>query len=141
KDDDDNHLPDTAHMVCPACGVVIEESSKPAMVDAGRWRATRPHVKGHAGFRCSALISTLANASWSEIVREFLAAKDDPELLRVWTNTLMGEAFAERGGDGLDESAIAARAEPIALDAIPEDVRIITAGVDVQGYGLEVVTL
>ena len=141
KDDAGNHLPDTAHMVCPACGVIIAESSKPAMVDAGRWRATRPHVRGHAGFRCSALISTLANASWSEIVREFLAAKDDPELLRVWTNTLMGEAFADKHGDGLDESAIAARAEPIGLEAIPEDVRIITAGVDVQGYGLEVVTL
>lgn len=141
KDAAGNQLPDTAHMVCPACGVIIEESSKPGMVDAGRWRATAPHVRGHAGFRCSALISTLTNASWAEIAREFLAAKDDPDLLRVWTNTLMGEAFAEKHGDGLDESAIAARAEPIGLEAIPEDVRIITAGVDVQGYGLEVVTL
>lgn len=141
KDADGNHRPETAHMVCPHCGVIIEERSKPAMIQHGRWRATAPHVKGHAGFRCSALISTLANASWAEIAREFLAAKNDPDLLRVWTNTLMGEAFAERSGDGLDESALAARAEPIGLDAIPEDVRIITAGVDVQGYGLEIVTL
>lgn len=141
KSESGEHLPDTAHMVCPHCGVIIEETRKPAMIDAGRWRATRPHVRGHAGFKCSALISTLTNASWAEIVREFLAAKNDPELLRVWTNTLMGEAFAEKDGDGLDEHALAARAEAIGLEAIPEDVRIITAGVDVQGYGLEIVTL
>lgn len=135
------HLPETAHMICPANGCVIQESSKPAMVEAGRWRATRPHVKGHAGFKCSALISTLTNASWSEIVREFLAAKDDPDLLRVWTNTLMGEPFHDTRGDGLDEHELAKRAESIGLEAIPEDVRVLTIGVDVQGYGLECVTL
>lgn len=135
------HLPDTAHMICPPNGCVIEESSKPAMVDAGRWRATRPHVKGHAGFKTSALISTLANAAWPEIVREFLEAKKDPDLLRVWTNTLMGEPFHDRSGDGFDEHELAQRAESFGLSDIPADVRVLTAGVDVQGYGLEVVTL
>lgn len=141
KDAAGNHLPETAHIVCPACGSIIEESSKPAMVDAGRWRATAPHVKGHAGFRCSALISTLANACWAELVREFLAAKSDPELLRVWTNTLMAESFADRSGEGFDEHALARRAEPIGLQAIPEDVRLLTAGVDVQADRLCIVTL
>jgi phage terminase large subunit GpA-like protein len=111
------------------------------MVDAGRWRATRPHVKGHAGFKTSALISTLANAAWPEIVREFLEAKKDPDLLRVWTNTLMGEPFHDRSGDGFDEHELAKRAESFGLADIPADVRVITAGVDVQAYGLEIVTL
>lgn len=141
KSADGEHMPDTAHMVCPSCGSIIEESSKPAMVEAGRWRATRPHVRGHAGFKTSALISTLANASWSEIVREFLEAKRDPDLLRVWTNTLLGEPFHDRSGDGFDEHELAQRAESFGLSSIPTDVRILTAGVDVQAYGLEVVTL
>lgn len=141
KSEAGEHLPDTAHMVCASCGSIIEESSKPAMVDAGRWRATRPHVRGHAGFKTSALISTLANAAWSEIVREFLEAKKDPDLLRVWTNTLMGEPFHDRSGDGFDEHELAKRAESFGLGAIPAEVRVITAGVDVQAYGLEVVTL
>ncbi len=141
KSEDGDHLPETAHMVCPANDCRIEETSKPAMVDAGRWRATRPHVKGHAGFKTSALISTLANASWVEIVREFLAARKDPDLLRVWTNTLIGEAWIDKAGEGLDDSELQGRAEPCSLEAIPPDVLMLTAGVDVQDDRLEVVTL
>lgn len=141
KSGDGRHLPETAHLVCPANGCVIEESSKSAMVAAGRWRATAPHVKGHAGFKCSALISTIEHARWANIVGEFLEAKSDPELLRVWTNTLLGDVFADRSGEGLDENALARRAEPIGLQAIPEDVRLLTAGVDVQADRLCIVTL
>lgn len=141
KDSNGEHLPHTAHMVCPANGCVIDESSKPGMVESGRWRATRPHVKGHAGFKTSALISTLTNASWSEIVREFLAAKNDPDLLRVWTNTLMGEAWIDKAGEGLSDSELQGRAEPCGLQSIPADVLVLTAGVDVQDDRLEVVTL
>lgn len=43
--------PDSAHWVCPNNGCVVEERDKPAMVAAGRWRATAPDVKGHAGFQ------------------------------------------------------------------------------------------
>jgi phage terminase large subunit GpA-like protein len=111
------------------------------MVEAGRWRATRPDVKGHAGFRCSALISTLANAAWGELVREFLASKGDPDLMRVFVNTILGEAFTDRAGEGLDEHALAGRAEPIGLQSIPADVRVLTAGVDTQEDRLEIVTL
>ena len=141
KDSNGEHLPHTAHMICPASGCVIEETNKPAMVEAGRWRATKPEVRGHAGFKTSALISTLANASWPEIVKEFLAAKNDPDLLRVWTNTLMGEPWIDRAGEGLDDSALQARAEACGLSAIPADVLVLTAGVDVQDDRLEVVTL
>lgn len=141
KDSDGEHMPETAYMVCPSAGCVIDEASKPAMVDAGRWRATRPHVKGHAGFKTSALISTLANAAWPEIVREFLEAKKDPELLKVWTNTLMGEPWLDRAGEGMSDSALASRAEPFGLQSLPRDVLLLTAGVDVQAYGLEIVTL
>ncbi|WP_395648030.1 phage terminase large subunit family protein [Terricaulis sp.] len=133
--------PETAYYVCPHCGSCVDEKHKPAMVAAGRWRAKREHVKGHAGFRCSALISTLDNAAWGVLAAEFLASKDDPDLLRVFVNTILAEPFVDRAGEGLDEHALAKRAEPIGLNAIPSDVRLLTAGVDVQQYGLEIVTL
>ena len=55
--------PETAAYRCEACNALVDESHKPAMVEAGRWRATAPDVKGHAGFRLNALVSLLHNAS------------------------------------------------------------------------------
>lgn len=142
KTESGEHLPDTAHAVCPHNGCVIEESSKATAVAAGRWRATAPHVHGVAGFKCSALISTIEHARWNQIVREFLEAKKDRELLKVWTNTLLGDVFHDTVGDGLDESMLQARAEPFGLEeAMPADVRVLTLGVDVQGWGFECLAL
>lgn len=141
KDSNGADLPDTAHLVCPHNGCIIQESSKAAAVKAGRWRATAPHVKGHAGFKCSALISTIEHAKWSQIVREYLEAKDDPASLRSWTNTLMGETFQGGAGEGLDEHTLMKRAEPFGLSNLPAEVRCLVAGADVQKYGCEVVVL
>jgi len=67
------------------------------MVTAGRWRATRPDVRGHAGFRINALVSLLANASWAKLAAEFIAAKDDPAELQVFGNTGLAQGWADRG--------------------------------------------
>jgi len=64
--------PETAHWACPSCGGVVEESEKPAFIATGRWRATRPEAIGHHGYRLSALISTLPNASWPASSLSFL---------------------------------------------------------------------
>src|SRR5262249_51675627 len=68
---------------CPSCRALVTESAKPGMVGAGRWRATRSDVVGHAGFRLNALASLLANASWAKLAAEFLRAKDDSDELQV----------------------------------------------------------
>ncbi len=128
--------PGTAAFRCPTCKDLIAETHKPAMVAAGRWRATRPDVIGHAGFRLSALVSLLANASWGKIAAEFLRVKDDSDELQTWTNTLMGEGWREAAVE-VDEHDLAARREPFGLDRIPEEVLVITCGVDVQDDRLE----
>ena len=51
----DEGEPATAAFRCPSCRALVAESAKPGMVSAGRWRATRPDVVGHAGFRLNAL--------------------------------------------------------------------------------------
>ena len=123
--------PEKAAYACPHCGCLIEERHKPAMVAAGRWRATRPEIVGHAGFRLNALVSLLANASWGKLAREFLAAKDDPALLQVFTNTILAQGWNE-AGEELDESALYGRREKFGLDLVPAEVLALTAGVDVQ---------
>jgi phage terminase large subunit GpA-like protein len=132
--------PERAHYVCPECGSVVEERHKAAMVEGGRWRATAPHVRGHAGFRLNALVSTLANASWGKLAAEFVEAKRSPDTLQVFVNTILAQGWRE-AAEEIDEAALAARAEPFGLDAIPPDVLVITAGVDVQRDRLEIVFL
>ncbi|MBO9422334.1 phage terminase large subunit family protein [Labrenzia sp. R4_2] len=128
--------PDGAHYVCPSCGSVVEEKHKRQMVNAGRWRATKPEITGHAGFRMNALISPLAKASWAALAKEFLAAKNDPEGLQVFVNTILGQGWRMEGQE-LDEAALAGRAKPFSLVSVPEDVLVITVGVDVQHDRLE----
>jgi phage terminase large subunit GpA-like protein len=123
--------PESAHYLCPSCGACVEERHKAAMVAAGRWRATR-EVKGHAGFRISALNSLLANCSWKHLVVEFLAAKADPTLLQVFTNLSLAQGWQGASGEMLDENKLAARAESFSLAAIPEAVIAITVGIDLQ---------
>ena len=132
--------PENAAYVCPDCGVVQAESRKAAMVDQGRWRITRPEVKGHAGFRTSVLVSTLPAASWAAVAREFLTAKDHPDLLQSWTNTLMAEGWRS-AGESINDAELATRGEPFDSDNLPADVLVITAGVDVQHDRLECVLL
>ena len=106
------------------------------MVAAGRWRATVPAVQRHAGFRLNALVSVLANASWGALAVEFVRAKDDSDELRVFVNTILAQGWREAAVE-VDEHDLAARAEPFGLDAIPADVLVLSAGVDVQGDRLE----
>lgn len=128
--------PDTAAWACPSCGSITTDGEKAPMLMAGRWRATRPEVRGHAGFRINSLASLLANAAWPKLAAEFLDAKRSPVTLKPFINTVLGEAW--RGeGDDLDPAALTALQRPHSLDSIPEDVLWITGGADVQGDRIE----
>ncbi|QEW18997.1 Bacteriophage tail assembly protein [Marinibacterium anthonyi] len=133
----DEGKPETARWCCPHCREEIEERHKPAMVAAGAWRATRPEVKSHAGFRLNALVSLHANAAWGKLAEEFVSAKDDPTMLQTFVNTILGQGW--RGdGEELDDEELAGRGESWGLDAVPADVLAVTAGCDVQHDRIEV---
>jgi phage terminase large subunit GpA-like protein len=129
--------PERAAFRCPSCGELVGEEHKASMVERGQWRALRPEVRGHAGFRVNALVSLLPNASWGKLASEFVAAKDSPDTLRVFVNTLLAEPWRSDAESDLNEGELQARAEPFSLDAIPPEVLIVTAGVDVQVDRLE----
>ena len=129
--------PETAAFRCPHCKALVDERRKAGMVERGQWRATRPEVTGHAGFRLNALVSLLANASWAKLAAEFLAAKEDPSELQTFVNTILAQGWAE-GGEEVDENALQARAEPFGLDSIPREVITITAGADLQDDRIEI---
>lgn len=137
KNDEGEHFPDTARYACEHCGVLLNDVQIKDMVQKGEWRATAP-FNGIAGF---------GGLNWlyspwkkiSDIVRDFLNAKDDPELLKVWVNTELGETWEEEN-EKIDENAIYERRETYNL-TVPADAGIITAAVDVQDDRLEVLTV
>lgn len=121
---------------CPHCQALIDERFKAQMVADGEWRAMRPEVRGHAGFRLNALVSLLANASWSKLAAEFIAGKDDPAEMQTFVNTVLGEGWAAQGTE-IDETGLAGRVEPFGVNAIPPEVLAITVGADVQDDRIE----
>jgi phage terminase large subunit GpA-like protein len=132
--------PELAAWRCPQCSELVPENRKRKMVLAGYWRVTRPDVKGHAGFRLNALVSLLPNASWAKLAAEYETVKYDSDRLMVFTNTLLGQPWAETA-DEIDDEALAARAEGFDLDHIPAEVLALTIGADCQDDRIELTAL
>ncbi|MFT8780126.1 phage terminase large subunit family protein [Acetobacter orientalis] len=135
KDENGNHLPETAHYVCKHCGCVIDESEKPDMIEKGRWVASRP-FKGHASFHIWSGYSLFPNASWSKLVAQWLDVKDNPLERQTFINTALGLPYEDRGDGALNERTLVARVETWPGE-VPSGVAIITVGGDVQDDRVE----
>lgn len=120
---------------CGHCRERITTGQKVAMLRRGEWRASAP-FKGVAGFHLNEFYSPWR--SFGDVVVDFLKAKDDPQLLKVWVNTSLGETFDEQGGEGLEWQQLLARCEPYPPGTVPDAALILTAGVDVQNDRLSV---
>ena len=135
KTPDGRHLPKTAHYVCESCGVVWTDADRHDAVAKGQWVATNPDVIGVAGFHITGLLSPWVTLA--DIVQEFLMSKNDAALLQVWTNTCLGEPF-EPAQETVEGSSLLRRGENYGPQSIPDAVKLLTAGVDVQGDRIEV---
>ena len=112
---------------CSFCQGEITDADKSQLLSAGEWRAT---AKGKIpGFHIWQAYSPWS--SFEDIIQDFLDSKDDKELLKVWTNTCLGESFDEQGGEGLSWQNLLARCEPYQPLTVPA-IAFLTAGVDVQ---------
>jgi phage terminase large subunit GpA-like protein len=128
----DEDKPETARYICNDCGVEWSEPDRLRAIRNGKWKATN-EFKGVAGFHLSTLYSP-----WTPLadgVRDFLEAKKQPATLRVWVNTYLGESWEEQG-EAVDDYELSQRRED--WDALPREVLLLTAGVDVQDDRLEV---
>ena len=124
--------PKNPSYTCEHCGSCWTDAMRNRAISQGMWKATRP-FNGVAGFHLSALYSpwvVLADA-----VEEFLAAKKDPMRLKTFVNTFLGETWEDQG-EGVDDVELAQRRED--YEGVPDEVALLTAGVDVQDDRLEV---
>ena len=130
----DENKPETAHYACGECGAVINESKKQWMLKHGEWRATAEKTNT-AGFHISELYSVWS--TWAEMAINFLEAKKNPEMLKTWVNTSLGESWEEQGTT-LDHEKLLERRLNYDIDSIPEKVLVIVAGCDTQADRIEI---
>ncbi|WP_366553324.1 phage terminase large subunit family protein [Aquibaculum sediminis] len=126
---------DQAHYACEACGSLWPEARKAWLLPRGEWRATAEGDGKTAGFHLSALYSPWF--TWGEAAREFEAAGRNPHKLKVWTNTVLGETFAE-ASEAPDWRRLFDRREDYPLGKVPAGGLYLTAGADVQKDRIEV---
>lgn len=118
---------------CPSCnGRMTETEVKkaPAM-----WIPYNPRAKknGVRSFHLNAFVSPWGK--WKDLVKSFLDAMDDVEMLKTFYNTTLGESFAYRESRGVPD-ALYERREKYKAE-VPRGVLVLTMGIDVQDNRLE----
>lgn len=130
----ENGNPYSASYVCEHCGSAWDDAARFRAIKKGRWVATSESTSKVAGFHLNGLYSP-----WTplyEAVAEFMNSKRDPMRLKTFVNTFLGETWEEQG-EQVDEMDLMERCENWG-EQIPEDILLITAGVDVQDDRLEI---
>jgi phage terminase large subunit GpA-like protein len=126
-----------ARYKCTKCGDLWTDVKRWAAVRKGVWRATL-NFNGKAGFHLNELYS-----SWSTLqgmVENFLEAKKLPETLKTFVNTALAETWEDQG-EGIDEIPFMDRRERYKPDFLPNEILLVTAGIDVQDNRLEIETV
>ncbi|WP_104750192.1 phage terminase large subunit family protein [Helicobacter cynogastricus] len=122
---------------CMECGGLWSEVQKQQAVNAGKWVATNAneHTAQKAGFFLNALYSPFV--SMTEIIKDYYSALGNPSSMQVFTNTQEAMPY-EPPSVIFAEQALYVRREDYSATNLPDDIRFITAGVDVQTDRLEV---
>jgi phage terminase large subunit GpA-like protein len=124
--------PGSAVYLCRACESRIEDHQKTEMLAAGEWRAESPDADQRTrGYHLSALYSPVGWMSWGEIAEQFVEVHKNPLKLRVFTNTVLGETWRDRG-EAPEWERLYRRRESYQAGTVPRGVLFLTAGADVQ---------
>ena len=118
---------------CPTCKREIPEHVAKRM--PAKWVPQNPAAldNGIRSFRLNAFMSPWSD--WKDIVYKFLKAKNDPELLKTFYNTILGESWEVHTNKGLDEKLYNRREHYNA--EVPTGVLLLTMGIDTQDNRLE----
>ena len=120
-----------ATYVCQDCGCVITDQDKGKMLAAGRWKPVRQktqHPKSVA-FWMNTLYSPFTR--FSDIAREFMRSKDDPELLHNFANSWLAEPWEDTKLKTNAEMVMERQTETPEW-TLPPWTKLVTGGIDVQ---------
>lgn len=120
-----------ATYVCQECGCTISDAEKNRALAFGEWRVVRE--RGKTARRVAYWINTLYSpfVRFSEIAKEFLKSKDDPDLLHNFTNSWLAEPWEDTKLKTNAEMVLERQTETEQF-VLPEWTKLVTGGVDVQ---------
>lgn len=128
--------PDEVVYECESCEAGIGEHHKTQMLLKGEWRPTADSDSVTRGYHLSSLYSPVGWFSWAEAARLSEAANDNPELMKGFVNTVLGESFEEEF-EAPEWERLYERREHYPQGMIPVGGLFLTAGVDVQKDRIE----
>lgn len=145
--DDNGFIADTWYS-CSACGEEFREHDQLAeprefhgntvhsvkeFIDATtEYRPSKTwEVPGRVGMYIPQWLSFNGQANWRMLAQSFLTKRHDPEEMKTWVNNVRGVAFDDFTTSGLDGLEIAKALRPYPAE-VPDDVVVLTAGVDTQ---------
>ncbi|MER2528056.1 MAG: terminase gpA endonuclease subunit [Candidatus Competibacter denitrificans] len=144
--------PETVAHLCPYCAATFTQNDYLQAWeqgiyrdDAGNWTADgvlffdaagqRIPAPRHIGFHVWTAYSP--QATWAEIVRDWIRSKHDPSQQRFFINTTLGETWKEQV-ERTNAETLLARRENYGPDRLPARILYLTAGADVQEDRLEI---
>ena len=151
--------PDTVRHLCPHCAALITQADYLAVWEKGKWTNEDDTLHILADGRFVTADGSAAeppthiaftnlwtayspSATWSDIVREFLSAREkmeqgDNAKMKAWTNTTLGQSWEEEI-ERTDADELKQRAEPFALGTLPRDCLLLLCGGDTQDNRIEI---
>lgn len=120
-----------ASYVCQECGCVITDQDKLDMLRLGEWRTVKQNTKfvRKVAFWMNTLYSPFVR--FSEVVKEFLKSKDDPEQLQNFVNSWLAEPWEDTKLKTNADLVMERQTEYEEL-VVPDWAKMLTGGVDVQ---------
>lgn len=121
-------------MTCVKCGAKHNEVEWKAGQERGKWIAGNPEEKKSRGFHVNAFAS--AWVTWKSLIEQYIEAfRNGEEELKVWWNTVLGLPYENASG-AIEVEALESHREKYPAE-LPDDVLVLTCGVDTQDDRLE----
>lgn len=120
-----------AFYVCQECGCVISDAQKQTAIKKGRWEVVRKQTRfvKKVCFWINTLYSPFVR--FSEIAKEFMESKSDPEKLQNFVNSWLAEPWEDTKLKTSAELVLERQTE-LTEFIVPAWAKLLTGGVDVQ---------
>ncbi|MEH7122100.1 phage terminase large subunit family protein [Bacillus sp. JJ1773] len=124
-----------ANYVCQECGCIITDQQKSQMLLYGRWEVVeqRTQFPRKVAYWMNTLYSPFVR--FSEIAKEFLTTKDDPEAFQNFVNSWLAEPWEDTKLKTNADLVLERQTEHEAFE-VPDWAVMLTGGVDVQETSL-----